>query len=279
MTVRVVTDSVADLPAQVVQELGITVIPVNICFGAEVYRDGIDLTTEDFYSRLAQSKIMPTTAVPPLGVFADVYDELAKETDEILVITLSSKLSGIYDAAIRSIELMKRKCRVEVIDSRWAIMAQGFIVMTAARAAQAGATLEEVMNIARRNISRVQLCSAFDTLEYLERGGRIGKAAAFMGSLLGIHPIIGMKDGEVVPLARVRSRARAIDYLCNFALSFAHIEEMSVAYVNAVDDAELLMDRISVNFPKERIYRSHTSPVIGAHTGPNLLVLAILGDR
>ena len=279
MTVKVVTDSVADLPLQIVKELAITVIPVHVCFGTEVYRDGIDLSTEDFYKKLAKSKIMPTTAVPPLGDFANTYDRLAEEANEILVITLSSKLSGLYEAAIQSKQLMKKKCRVEVIDSRWAIMGQGFIVMTAARAAQAGASLEEVIDIARRNISRVQLCSAFDTLEYLKRGGRVGKAAAFMGSLLHIHPIIGMKDGEVVPLARARSRAKAIDYLSNFAMSYSYIEEVSVAYVNAVEDAETLIDLISAKFPKERVYRSKTSPVIGAHTGPNLLVLALLGDR
>lgn len=279
MTVKIVTDSVADLPPQVVKDLGITVIPVNVCFGDEVYRDGVDITTEEFYEKLAQSEVMPVTSVPALGVFAETYDKLAEETDEILVIALSSKLSGVYEVASQSVQFMKKKCRVEVMDSQWVIMAQGFIVMSAARAAQAGASFDEVLEVARRNTSRVQLCSVFDTLEYLKRGGRIGKAAAFMGTMLHIHPIIGIKDGEVVPLGRTHSRAKALDYLYNFAMSYSYIEEMSVAYVNAVDDAETLIERLSLKFPKERVYRSRTSPVIGAHTGPNLLVLALLGDR
>jgi len=279
MTVKIVTDSVADLPPQVVKDLGITVIPVNVCFGDEVYRDGVDISTEEFYEKLAQSKVMPVTSVPALGVFAETYDKLAEETDEILVIALSSKLSGVYEVASQSVQFMKKKCRVEVMDSQWVIMAQGFIVMSAARAAQAGASFDEVLEVVRRNISRVQLCSVFDTLEYLKRGGRIGKAAAFMGTMLHIHPVIGIKDGEVVPLGRTHSRAKALDYLYNFAMSYSYIEEMSVAYVNAVDDAERLIERLSLKFPKERVYRSRTSPVIGAHTGPNLLVLALLGDR
>ena len=279
MAVRIVTDSVADLPPQIVKDLGITVIPVNVCFGDEVYRDGIDLSAEQFYEKLAESKIMPVTSVPGLGVFASTYDKLAEETDEILVITLSSNLSSVYEVASQGVGLMKKKCRVEVVDSRWVIMAQGFIVMTAARAAQAGASFEEVLDIVLRNINRVYLCSVFDTLEYLKRGGRIGKAAAFMGTMLHIHPIIGLKDGEVVPFGRKHSRDQAIDYLYNLAMSYSYIEEMSVAYANASADAEKLTDRLSVKFPKERVIRSRTSPVIGAHCGPNLLVLALLGNR
>lgn len=279
MTIKIVTDSVADLPPQIVKDLDITVIPVNVCFGEEVYRDGIDISAEQFYEKLAGSKVMPVTSVPGLGVFAETYDKLAEETDKILFISLSSKLSSVYKVAQQSVEFMKKKCRVEVVDSQWVIMAQGFIVMTAARAAQAGASLDEVLNIVHRNINRVQLCSVFDTLEYLKRGGRIGRAAAFLGTMLHVHPIIGLKDGEVVPMGRKRSRAQAMDYLYDLAVSYSHIEEMSVAYVNAVEDAETLIDRLNVKFPRERVIRSRTSPVIGTHTGPNLLVLALLGDR
>ena len=279
MTIKIVTDSVADLPPQIVKDLDITVIPVNVCFGDEVYRDGVDISAEQFYEKMAGSKVMPITSVPGLGVFAEAYDKLAEETDEILVITLSSKLSAVNEVARQGVEFMKKKCRVEVVDSQWVIMAEGFIVMAAARAAQAGASFDEVLNIVNSNINRVQLCSVFDTLEYLKRGGRIGRAAAFLGNMLHVHPIISLKDGEVVPVGRKRSRTKAIDYLYNLAMSYSYIEEMSVAYVNAVEDAEMLIDRLNVKFPKERVIRSRTSPVIGTHTGPNLLVLALLGDK
>lgn len=142
MTVRIVTDSVSDLPAQVAQELGITVIPLNVRFGEEVYRDGIDLTTDQFYEKLRHGQFLPVTSVPPPATFAEAYDKLSKETDEILVITLTAKLSGTHEVAVQSVELMKRKCRVEVIDSQWAVMAMGFIVMAAARVPITGVVLD-----------------------------------------------------------------------------------------------------------------------------------------
>ncbi|GAI46502.1 unnamed protein product, partial [marine sediment metagenome] len=219
MTAKIVTDSVADLPAQVVNELGITVVPLNVRFGTEVYRDGVDLTAEQFYDRLVHSKTLPVTSVPSPGSFAEAYDKLAEETDEILAVIVSAKLSGTYEVALQSIGLMKRKCRVEVIDSQWAVMAEGFIVMKAARAAKAGASLDEVIDVTQKTIPRVDFRAAFDTLEYLKRGGRIGKAQAFLGSMLNINPIITLKGGVVEPAGRTRSRAKAIDYLYTFAMS------------------------------------------------------------
>ena len=279
MTVKIVTDSVADLPPQVAKELGIAVVPLNVRFGSEVYRDGIDLTAEQFYDRLVHSETLPVTSVPSPGAFAEAYDRLAEETDEILVITLTSKLSGTHEVAVQSVELMKRKCRVEVVDSQWAVMAQGFIAIAAAKAARDGASLDETMDIARRNISRVDIRGAFDTLEYLKRGGRIGKAAALLGSMLSFNPIIGMKDGEVFPFGRPRSRAKAIDHLYNFAMSYAHIEGLAIEYATARDEAEMLGERLSAKFPRESIYYSRASPVIGTHTGPSLLVITVLGDK
>ena len=279
MTVKIVTDSVADLPPEVTKELEITVIPLNIRFGTEVYRDGIDITTEQFYQRLKQDKTLPVTSVPSPATFAEAYDKLAEETDEILAIILSSKLSGTYDVAVQSIGLVKQKCRVEVIDSKTATMAEGFIVMKAAQAAQGGASLDEVMEVARSAMPRVDFRAAFDTLEYLKRGGRIGKAQALLGSMLKVNPIITLRDGVVEPAGRTRSRAKAVECLYNFAMGYANIEEMAVEDTACPDDAEALVQRLSAKFPKERIYRSKMTPVIGTHTGPGLLLVAILGDR
>jgi len=279
MTVRIITDSVSDLPSEVVKELGITIIPLTVRFGAEVYRDGIDLTAEQFYDRLVHDKTLPVTSVPSPGTFAEAYYKLAEETDEILVISVTRKLSATYEVALQSIGLMKRKCRVEVVDSQWAVMAQGFIVIAGAKAARAGASLDEVLDITHRNISRVDMRAAFDTLEYLRRGGRIGAAQALLGSMLRVNPIITLKDGVVEPAGRTRSRAKAIDYLYNFAVSFSHIDGIAVEDAACPDDAELLVERLGSKFPKERIYRSKTTPVIGTHTGPGLLLIAVFGDR
>lgn len=279
MPVKVVADSISDLPPQVVKELGITVIPLNVRFGDEVYRDGIDLTNEQFYQKLTTSKILPVTSVPSPATFAAAYDKLAEETDQILAIIVSSKLSGTHEVALQSIGLMKRKCQVEVVDSGWAVMAQGFLVMAAARAAQAGAKLGEVVNIVRANMHRVDMRAAFDTLEYLRRGGRIGAAQAFLGSALRIHPIITMKNGVVEPAGRARSRIKAIDHLYQFATSYSHIDELAVENAACPADADLLVERFSARFPEKRIYRTNTTPVIGTHTGPGLLLVAVMGDK
>jgi len=279
MPVKVVTDSVADLPPGVVQELGITVIPLNVRFGEKVYRDGIDLTAEQFYRELTSSKVFPVTSVPSPATFATAYEKLAGETDEILVIMLSSTLSATYEVAVQSIGLMKHKCRVEVIDSGFAVMAQGFLVIHAARAAAAGATMDELIDIVRSNIPRVDLRAAFDTLEYLRRGGRIGAAQALLGAALKINPIITMKNGLVEPVARTRSRARAIEQLYKFVASYKKIEELAVEEAACPEDAGALTDRLGGLFPKERIYRTKTTPVIGAHTGPGLLLVAVMGDK
>jgi DegV family protein with EDD domain len=279
MTVKIVTDTVADLPSGVIKELGITVIPILVRFGEQVYRDGIDLTSDQFYEKLKESKALPVTSVPSPGTFAEAYDRLAEETDEILAIIVSSKLSGTYEVALQSIGLMKRKCRVEVIDSKWATMAQGFIVMEAAKAARAKASLDEVVEITRKTIPRVDFLSTFDTLEYLRRGGRIGKAQAFLGSVLKVNPLITLRGGVVQPAGRLRSRAKAIERLYEFAMGYSHIDEMAVEDTACPDEAEALVGRLSEKFPKERIYRSKMTPAIGTHTGPGLLLVAVFGDK
>jgi DegV family protein with EDD domain len=279
MTVKVVTDSVSDLPPEVIAELGITVIPVLVRFGEETYRDGIDITNDQFYEKLVSSRVMPTTAVPSLDLFARTYAGLAEETDEILVIMLSSRLSGLYNAALQSADLVEGNCRIEVVDSGNAVMAQGFIVIKAARAARDGASLDEIIALVRQNIPRVEIRAAFDTLEYLKRGGRVGRAAALMGSMLKVNPIITLKDGVVEPAGRARSRSKAIDMLYDFAAGYSHIEEMAVEGAACPEDVDSLVKRLGALFPEERIYRSRTTPVIGTHTGPGLILVAIMGDK
>jgi DegV family protein with EDD domain len=277
--VAIVTDSVADLPPQVAEEFGITVVPLVVRFGTELYRDGLDLDPDQFYGKLKTSRALPATSVPPPAAFADAYNRLSEKTNEIVVICLTSKLSATYQVALQAVGLLNRRCRIEVLDSQWAVMAQGFIAMAAARAARAGASLDEVLDVARHTMHRVDMCAAFDTLEYLERGGRIGKAQAFLGSLLKVNPIIGMKDGDVRPVARERSRAKAIDYLYSFATSFGNVEGLAVEYATDLDEADKLVRRLHSKYPRVSIYLTRTSPVIGTHTGPGLIVVSVLGDR
>jgi fatty acid kinase fatty acid binding subunit len=279
MPVKIVTDSVADIPPGIIKELEISIIPVLVRFGEETYRDGIDITNDEFYERLVHNKVMPTTAVPSLDMFARTYASLAEETDEILVIMLSSKLSGLYNAALQSASLIEGDCRIKVIDSGCAVMSQGFAVIRAAQAAKAGAKLDEILEIVKKTLARVDMRAAFDTLEYLQRGGRIGKAQALMGSMLRVNPIITLKDGKVEPAGRARSRAKAIDALYDFVAGYSNVEELAVEDAACREDGDLLVKRLGKIFPEEHIYRTRTTPVIGTHTGPGLLLVAALGDK
>jgi DegV family protein with EDD domain len=279
MPVKIVTDSVADIPPQIIAKLGITVIPVLLRFGEEVLRDGIDITTDHFFERLASSRVTPTTTVPSLDMFARTYANLSESTDEILVIMLSSRLSGMYNAALQSARLMENQCRIEVVDSQCAVMAQGFLAIRAAQAAKDGANIDEILTTIKRDMPRVEIRAAFDTLEYLKRGGRIGKAQAFLGSMLKINPIITIKDGVVEPAGRAHTRIKALDRLVGFVASFKHLEEVAVEDAACPDDNDYIVKRLGKLFPLERIYRSRATPVIGTHTGPGLLVVSVLGDK
>ncbi len=280
MPVKIVTDSTSDIPPQLAAQLGICVIPLHVHFGNEVYRDSVDLSSEEFYKRLIVSKRLPTTSTVSPSDFAQVCDALADQTDEILAILISSKLSATYDVALQGRDLMKAKnCRVEVLDSQLICMALGLIVIAAAKEAQKGANLDQV--IARTNDvrSRIHVRMAFDTLEYVRRGGRIGAAQALLGNLLHFKPILTLKDGLATPVTRERTRPKAIEHLLNFATSFSNVEDMAVASTTTPEDIEQMIDSLGATFPKERIYVSTIGSVMGTHLGPGAIGVAVVEGK
>lgn len=279
MTVRVITDSMADLPLDIIKKYDISVIPVNVIFGTETFRDGIDLTTDQFYAKLVATKANPTTAVPSLQVFVATFEKVAKQADEILVLLISHKLSATYDTACKATEMVKTKARIEVIDTMHVIMAEGMIVMLAAKAAKEGAKLDEIIKQVRNNMARAEEHMVFDTLEYLKRNGRIGAAQAFLGSILKINPVLRLKDGEVYPISRERSRAKAIESLYNFALEYKNIDAIAIEDATTPDEADQLAERVKQKFPNNVIYRSKVGAVLGAHVGPSIIAMSIIGDR
>ncbi len=279
MSVKIVTDSVSDISPAIADELGITVVPLNVVFGNEIYRDGVDLTTEDFYRKLESCQTLPTTSTPPLQAFIELYENLAEETDEVLVITISRKLSATGEAALKAVESVHKNCRIHIMPSQWAMMAEGLLAIAAAKAAQTGAGLDEIIQLTERNESRLGMRIAFDTLEYLKRGGRIGKAKALLGAMLRINPILGIKDGEVFPFGQERSRNRAMQHLYNFIASYSHIELMAIEDATTPDEADALVERVRGVFPDVPIYRSKVSPVIGTNVGPRVIGVAVLGNK
>lgn len=276
MTVKIVTDSLSDISSEVARELGVTIVPLTVIFGHESFLDRVTITTDEFYRRLIHETVWPTTTQPTPKAFADVYDKLAGETDEILVVTLSSKLSGTYQSALSAKGMVTKQCRVEVIDSQSVAMGHGLIVIAAAKKAKAGAKLDELVKFVNQAIHRSHLIIYFDTLKYLAKGGRIGKAQGMLGSLLSVKPILTVKDGEITPLTRVRSLAAGFDYLYGAVAAYSGIDELAVEHTTNPADADSLVERVSGIFPKERIFRASVSPVIGTYAGPGALAVTVL---
>ncbi len=274
--VKIVTDSCSGINPKLAEKLGITVVPLFVNFGDETYRDSIDLSTDEFYQKLVQSKTSPTTSTVTPEFFAEFFSKLAEETNEILTITLSKFYSATYESALQGKALVTKDCHIEVIDSQFIVGGQMLLVISAAQMAQSGAGLDQIVDWVRKAIPRVHARMSFDTLEYLRRGGRIGKAQAFLGSLLKVHPVLGIKDGETVPIARPRNRAQAIDFLVNFVKGFSNIEALVIEDATTPDELEILAERLKDIVPPERFYRSKIGPVVGTHVGPHVLAVSIL---
>lgn len=279
--VKIVTDSTSDITRDLALSLGITVVPLTVFFGKQSFLDRVELSTDEFYKRLV-GEIFPTTTQPSPGVFAEVYNQLAEETDEIAVVVISGKLSGTYQSALSATSMIKKKgVKVEVIDSRSTAMGLGLMAINAARKAKAGARLEEVASSIRTNIPKAHPFMYFETLKYLAKGGRIGKAEGLVGSLLSIKPVVTLDDGEVSPVARVRSKKAGLDHLYNFAAQYAgNIEGLAVEHATTPNDADALVERLAEIYPRDKIVRSTVSPVLGTYMGPSVVGVFVLeGDK
>ncbi len=281
MTIKIVTDTLSDITKDIAEELGITVVPLYVRFGDKVYKDRVEMTTDEFYYRLQHDPNWPSTTQPTPNDFFNIFDKLADETDEILCINLSHKLSGTWESACAAKRMMKKDCRVEVIDSMTVVMGLGVMVLAAAKMAKNGAKMDDLITKVKKDVelNRAHAAMYFDTLKYLAKGGRIGRAQGLLGSLLSVKPILGVHEGEVAPITRVRSRQAGLDFLYNFVKSISNIEELAVEYATTPDDAKELMDRLGELFPRERIVLSTVSPVIGTYTGPHVVCAAALGDK
>jgi DegV family protein with EDD domain len=276
MPVKVVTDSTCDLPRELVEQLEITVVPLTVFFGDDALLDGVDISPAEFYERQATAPVLPRTSQPSVDLFQVAYEELGQETNEVVSIHLSSKMSGTLNAASVAREVVAHSVHVDLIDSYNVGLGLGLIVLEAAAAAKNGASLADVVAIARRAMDRVSVHLAVDTLEFLHRGGRIGRARSLMGSVLSIKPILKVEDGEVAPFERVRTRARAVERIFELANSMPRSKAMFIAASGDPSTAEALIERLRPLLPHTDIRIGELGPAVGVYTGPNALGVAAL---
>jgi len=272
MPVHVVTDSTCDLSPELVAQHGITVVPLTVSFGDEAFLDGVDITADEFYRKLASFSGLPKTSQPSVERFRQVYESFGPDAG-IVSIHISARLSGTLNSATIAREQLHGEGRIELVDSRSVSLGLGAVVLEAARVAQQGGTLKEVAEAARRTLERVQVIAMVDTLEYLRRGGRIGRARSLLGSLLSIKPILHVEDGEVAPFERVRTRNRAIERLIQIAAE-SNVRRAFVGSGGNREDAEALLERLRPVLPDAELLLGQVGPVVGVHAGPNVLGIA-----
>jgi DegV family protein with EDD domain len=268
--VRIVTDSTADLTPEQQRAAGITVVPLNVHFGDEVFRDHVDLSSDEFFRRLKASPQLPRTSQPSVGAFEEAYRTLREGGDEIVSVHLSSKVSGTYNSALMAAQSVGDGA-IEVVDSLSTSMALGFMALEGARLARSGKDRKAIVERLKALVPKGRVICVVDTLTYLERGGRIGKARALLGSLLNVKPILQLKDGEVVPLGRARGRPQALSRLVELLERDGKVSQLAIMHGAAQSDAEQLRDRVASRYPGLDILLTEIGAVLGTHTGPGVI--------
>ena len=275
-SIALVTDSTAYMPPELLEQYGIYVVPNVVNWGTETYRDGVDISAKAFFERLKKDPVLPTTAVASIGEFHDIYAKAAQEAEAVLGVHLSAKLSGTYSTAVQAAKMLPGK-RIEVIDSNATAMAMGFVVLAAARAAEAGQSFEQVVQTARDTIPHVGVVFTVETLEFLRRGGRIGGAQAFMGSLLDMKPILDLRDGRVEPIERVRTKRKAVDRVMDIIVERATGKSpirLATLHANAPEEAAALLEKCKQRLGAVEAIMCEVSPTVATHAGPGTVGLA-----
>ena len=280
--VAIVTDSTANLPPEIIRNLPVSVIPLHVIWGEQEYLDQVELTSDQFYARLRTDKILPTTSQPSPAEFKDLYVRLLEEGFDILTVTISSKLSGTMDSAIQA-KAMLPGPRIEIFDSQTTSLAMGFQVLAAARLANQGATLKECSEAVAKARDKSGVFFVLKTLEFLARGGRLGGASAFVGTMLNLKPILELRDGQVEPVERVRTSNKAIDRLLDIFEARIRKDSCPVRiaclHTDTPDEAANLLERARQRFgvtDLNEAFIGRVSPVLGVYAGPGALGLAFM---
>lgn len=269
--VRIVTDSTSDIPDELRERYGIVTVPLTVQFGTDVYRDGIDLTPEEFFAR-QEAGPFPTTAQPPVGAFEEVYRQLKEEdATGVCAIIFSAKLSGTYNSAALAARNLEGEFPVEVIDTQSASMGVGYLALEAARMAEGGATLEAIGARVRDLAPDIEVLFLVETLKWLERGGRINKAKSLLGSVLSIKPLLRLHEGQLEPFQQPRTRSKAIEAMIEWIKSFPDPAGVTVFHDGTPGtraETEGIADRLAASIPRDRITITHYSSIYAVHIGP-----------
>jgi len=277
MTVRIVTDSTAHLDPDLVAELGICVVPFHVRIGEQEYLDGIDLDDESFRELVYDRGLVPETIPPTSDEFARVYEELNQETTEMVTILLSATLSETYQNAKRASEMFLGRCQIEVIDSKSVSVGLGILVEAAARAAAESKPLDEIVRIVRGLVPQIYVVFFSDSLSYLERGGRIGRAQSLLGTILGIKPFLTLEEGEIEPIEKVRSREQALDKLLEFVIEFDAVKQLAIVKGDpeSNEETDLIVERLQAEFPGIDVPILSYGPVLASHIGPDTMGMIV----
>ena len=273
MTVKIVTDSVSDIPSDLAKSLDITMVPLTVNFGVESFLDGVEITPKEFFEKIETAPSLPTTAAPSIGAFTKVYKDLTGKGHEVVSLHVSGKLSATLSSATQAAAELGNE-HISVVDTQAVSAMEALIVTAAARVAIAGGSVEEVIEKAKSSIDKTAVYVVLDTLEYLQKGGRIGRAAALMGGLLSIKPILTLNDGEVHPHEKVRTRAKALARIIEIVQLGGPYEEITVMHASAEDEANYLTSVLEPMCSDLPILSSQIGPVVGTHAGPGSVAVA-----
>ena len=277
-SVRIVTDSTCDLNEELLKELGITMVPLTVIFDGKEFVDGTELSSQDFYQKMAESESLPTTAAPGPGPFVDVFRQLAANGAEgILCVNISHKLSATGQAAINAAEVVSGEIEVRCVDSRSLTGGLGGIAINAAQAATEGAALAEVAELAERQAERTRLFGALNTLENLKRSGRVSGAKAMFGNILAIKPIVDVSTGEVLEAAKPRTRRRAFEWIRDRLRKDAPVSDLYLGH-GAARDFDLLLEVLGDAVDVSQARLGDVGPVIGTHAGEGVVGVAYTTD-
>jgi DegV family protein with EDD domain len=277
-SVKIVTDSSAYLPQKYVDQYGITVLPLSLIWDGTSYRDGVDIKASEYYTKQATSTTLSTTSQVTVNAFSEAYQKLLNQGNEILVLPISSGISGTYDSALQALADFKGK-PIELIDTRLVSMALSFMVLTAARAAEKGANLLSCKQAALQAYPKIGVYFTVETLKYLAAGGRIGGAKKFLGTALDIKPVLAIIDGKIEPVASVRTKRKAMDKMLDLVekdIAGRKPVRISVFHANVPDEAADFQQRASIRLGAEEAILSEVSPAVGSHTGPGTISIAYM---